>query len=397
MPYTLYKTNGVKLTVIEDGKLNLATDLQLVGKNYAGYGQVVNENFVKLLENFSKSTPPSNPLIGQIWYDSVAKRIKVYTGTKWSQFLPTVISPNRPADLATGEFWFDTSNLKLYIKNGNNFILIGPSSGAGSGLGTTTILADTSIEYQAIKLTVGDETPAVISAFSYNVDATDPIQTTYTKIKNGITLKDADPVTGVSSTNGSYFWGTSADTVRFNGLTADNYVLTTDVNIITNNITQLNNLTRISTGSPSILGFIEGTWLLEPGSTLQATYSDLAERYEADDYYEPGTVLMLGGEKEVTICTEKFSTAVAGVVSTNPAYMLNSAAGNNFTHPYIALSGRIPCKVVGGISKGDLLVASGIPGVAQSVGDEPVNPNAVIGKALENYSSNEVGLIEIKV
>ncbi len=73
MPYTIFKTNGVRLTVIEDGKLNLITDLQLVGKNYAGYGQVVNENFVKLLENFSNNTSPLKPLVGQLWYDSANK------------------------------------------------------------------------------------------------------------------------------------------------------------------------------------------------------------------------------------------------------------------------------------------------------------------------------------
>lgn len=117
MPYTVYKTNGVKLTIVEDGKLNISTDLQLVGKNYAGYGQVVNENFVKLLENFSNGIAPLNPLTGQIWYDSLTKRLKIYTGTKWNQYLSTTISSNRPVDLTNGEFWFDSAALKLYIKN----------------------------------------------------------------------------------------------------------------------------------------------------------------------------------------------------------------------------------------------------------------------------------------
>lgn len=403
MPYTLFKTNGVKLTVIEDGKLNLSTDLQLVGKNYAGYGQVVNENFVKLLENFSDGNPPANPLTGQIWYDSLNKRIKVYTGTKWNQYLSTVISPNRPVDLANGEFWFDSATLRLYIKNRDSFVLIGPSAGGGGGggggggLDLSTIIADTTVEYQAIKLTIGEGTPAVVSPFSYTVDSSDPFFSQYSKIYNGITLAGADPDTGVSSTNGSYFWGTAADAVKLNGRDAEDYLLSSEVNLIASSITELDSITRISSGGPSVPGSIEGAWVLEPGSTLQSSYADLAERYEADAYYEPGTVLMIGGEKEVTLCTEKFTTAVAGVVSTQPAYLLNSAAGNDQTHPYIALKGKIPCKVIGGIKKGDLLVASGTPGVAQSVSNEPVNPNCVIGKALEDYSSDLVGVIQIKV
>lgn len=402
MPYTVYKTNGVKLTTVEDGKLNLSTDLQLVGKNYAGYGQVVNENFVKLLENFSNGTAPLNPLTGQIWYDSLTKRLKIYTGTKWNQYLSTTISSNRPVDLTNGEFWFDSAALKLYIKNRDTFVLIGPSAGsvsggASGGVGTSIIVADTTVEYEAIKLTIGEATPAVISPFTYNVDAADPFISQYTKIYNGITLAGADATTGISSTNGSYFWGTAADSVRLAGLPSTDFLKVSDVNIFAEAITELNSITRISTGGPSIPGSIEGAWTLESGSTLQSTFADLAERYAADAEYEPGTVLMIGGEQEVTICTDKFTTAVAGVVSTQPAYMLNSAAGPDSTHPYIALKGRVPCKVIGGITKGDLLAASSTPGVAQSVGNTPYDPNCIIGKALEDYSSNQIGLIEIKV
>ena len=79
MPYTIYKTNGAKLTTVDDGKINVTTDLELVGKNYAGYGQTVNENFIKLLENFANGTSPSYPLIGQLWYDTLNNRLKLYS------------------------------------------------------------------------------------------------------------------------------------------------------------------------------------------------------------------------------------------------------------------------------------------------------------------------------
>ena len=156
----------------------------------------------------------------------------------------------------------------------------------------------------------------------------------------------------------------------------------------------MNSITRISTGGPSIPGSIEGAWSLESGSTLQSTFADLAERYEADAVYEPGTVLVVGGEKEVTVTSQFADTRVAGIVSKNPAYMMNSKAGNNETHPYIALKGRVPCKVIGPINKGDLLVTSAHPGYACA--GQNVFGSAVIGKALEDKSEG-FGVIEVKV
>jgi hypothetical protein len=130
------------------------------------------------------------------------------------------------------------------------------------------------------------------------------------------------------------------------------------------------------------------------GTAASAYYADLAERYEADAVYEPGTVLVIGGEKEVTITSIFADTRVAGIVSKNPAYMMNSGAGTDETHPYIALKGRVPCKVIGPISKGDLLVTSAHPGYA-CVGQN-VFSGAVIGKALGNQSEG-FGVVEVLV
>jgi hypothetical protein len=152
----------------------------------------------------------------------------------------------------------------------------------------------------------------------------------------------------------------------------------------------------ITAGSATINGSITGRWALTGSSTLQATYADLAERYEADAAYEFGTVLMHGGEKEVTIATFAATTAVAGIVSKNPAYMMNSDAGTDETHPYIALKGRVPCKIVGPIKKGDLLVASGYKAGYAVKKQEHDSSDAVIGKALENFEGS-FGVIEVKV
>jgi hypothetical protein len=125
-----------------------------------------------------------------------------------------------------------------------------------------------------------------------------------------------------------------------------------------------------------------------------ASYADLAEKYESDADYEPGTVLVFGADTEVTISTRHEDNRVAGVVTTNPAYLMNSDAAG----VAVALTGRVPCRVVGIIRRGDMMVTSGIPGVATAC-MPPFGPHigTVIGKALQNYDSNEVGVIEIVV
>ncbi len=157
--------------------------------------------------------------------------------------------------------------------------------------------------------------------------------------------------------------------------------------------------TAITTGGNTTSGTITGRWTLtgtSPNeSRLQATYSaDLAEYYEGDKEYEVGTVLVFGGEKEVTTSNIKNDTRVAGVVSNTAAFaMFEGCPG---LKNLVALQGRVPCKVVGKIKKGEILVASGIPGVAMAaVGD--VKVGTVVGKSLTDYDSDHIGTIEIAV
>ena len=152
-------------------------------------------------------------------------------------------------------------------------------------------------------------------------------------------------------------------------------------------------LTITGSGS-SISGIFTGTYTLSAGSRMQSTYAaDLAEYYEGDKEYEVGTVMMLGGEKEVTIAKGVGTSAVAGVVSNNAAYEMYAACPG-FKN-LIALQGRVPCKVIGKIAKGDMLVVSSIPGVAISSSSPMVG--SVIGKALEDYDSDRIGMIQVMV
>ena len=141
------------------------------------------------------------------------------------------------------------------------------------------------------------------------------------------------------------------------------------------------------------VGTITGNWNLSSGSKLNATYADLAERYTADNCYEPGTVLVFGGSQEVTLANRDMDTAVAGIVSTNPAFTLNSELESAYV-VNLALIGRVPTKVVGPIRKGDLIVST-----YNGIGRSERNPKigSVIGKSLEDYYSESVGIIEIVV
>ena len=130
------------------------------------------------------------------------------------------------------------------------------------------------------------------------------------------------------------------------------------------------------------------------GTATAARYADLAENYEADSVYDPGTVVIFGGDKEITVSKFTHDPRIAGVVSTNPAHLMNSSQENGTA---VALQGRVPCKVKGMIAKGDVLVASGVPGVACKMVKDMYEVGCVIGKALENHTEAGEGVIQVVV
>jgi hypothetical protein len=132
------------------------------------------------------------------------------------------------------------------------------------------------------------------------------------------------------------------------------------------------------------------------GVATQARYADLAERYETDTPVEPGDLVSLAGEKEITKTRIQNDPEYFGVISTDPAFKMNSDAGDDATHPYVALAGRVPCKVVGEIRKGQRLAVSNIPGVACGIG-HPQALLPVVGRALVDKHTSEIELIEIVV
>lgn len=138
---------------------------------------------------------------------------------------------------------------------------------------------------------------------------------------------------------------------------------------------------------------VKGQWQLGANATLEATFADLAEWYSADDEYEPGTVLVFGGSAEVTTTTTFGDSSVAGVVSTDPGFKMNGSLQG--TRACIALQGRVPCKVVGKVKKGEMLTTAGVAGYAARA----INPQVgtIIGKALQDKDTLEAGVIEVAV
>ena len=154
--------------------------------------------------------------------------------------------------------------------------------------------------------------------------------------------------------------------------------------------------TKVTTSVLAGGGNIEGIWTLAANARIQATYADLAERYAADQAYEPGTVVELGGEKEVTAVKDELSDNVFGVVSNTAAYLMNAGAGIDATHPPIALVGRVKVKVKGSVKKNDRLVSAG-DGLARAAMASELTPFNTIGRALENKTDTGVGLVEAVV
>jgi hypothetical protein len=141
------------------------------------------------------------------------------------------------------------------------------------------------------------------------------------------------------------------------------------------------------------LGSSTAWWGTIFGVSQQARYADLAENYTADQDYAPGTVVVFGGSKEVTTTTITHDTRVAGIISTNPGYLMN--AGN--TGLPVAFTGRVPCQVRGPVSKGTVLVTSDTPGVAEAINFNMFRPGCVLGKSLEEITNNEIKTIEVVV
>ena len=227
MSYEVNKFSGAFVTSVADGTIDTTTDLRFIGKNYAGYGEVQNENFLHLLENFANTTAPPKSITGQIWFDTATKKLKYYDGTRFKVAGGAEASASAPSGLATGDFWWDTGAKQLYAYTGTEFTLVGPiaSPDLGSSIISAAVVYGTLTTAEGphtiLKVITDDKTVAIASKTAFTLDNTKNAIDDFTVIKKGITL--AKSQTGVSSDD-FRFWGTSSNADKLGGLTSDQYL-----------------------------------------------------------------------------------------------------------------------------------------------------------------------------
>lgn len=420
MAYTINLTDGAIFATVADGTINTSSSMVLVGKNYAGYGEFLDENFIHLLESGSNSVPPSAPLTGQLWWDKSTNTMKVYTGTTFKTISSATASASAPSNNVVGDLWFDTANQQLKVWNGSAFVLIGPASTSGQGTSgaiVTTVIDNVSTPHVVIQLFVQDTIVGIISK-----DATFTPQIGiggFATISPGIQLS--------STVTNALFRGTAIDSQLLGGLAASAFMrsntntsttgtlgvlndsgltvgidqdgrlsvdTSTSALFVTNQTSNSDIVFRVSPGgSPTTVMTINGSTGTISGNQINANYADVAERFAADTVMTPGTVVEIGGAQEITVSDSELSDNVFGVISTRAAYLMNSSAGSDDTHPAVAMAGRVPVICVGTVSKGDRLVSAGA-GRARAAKLGEATPFNVIGRALHDKADSAIGTVE---
>jgi hypothetical protein len=182
MSYILNKTNGDLVVELTDGTIDdTTTDITLVGRNYRGFGEFFNENFIKITENFANSLPPDAPLIGQLWYDTNTEKLKFYNGTTFRSAGGALVSDVRP-NLVEGDFWIDTLNRQLYFYDGNQdneLTLVGPqfnTSQGKTGLEVISVIDTSSVTRVVILIQISDNLFGVITDENFKLSGRNKIQ-----------------------------------------------------------------------------------------------------------------------------------------------------------------------------------------------------------------------------
>ena len=543
MAYKINNTFGTLLVTLPDGTIDTTTtDLSLIGKGYAGFGEKLNENLIALLENFNNTSAPANKITGQLWYDQTNKQLNIYTGVKWKPVGSSTNQITSPTNAVVGDQWFDTTNKQYYIYNGTSWTLIGPTTVAGSGV--TQVVTETpednaGVQRSILKLVTNDAVVGVVSNLAFTPSSSEAlgaalITAGYSTVAQGIQLSssvasvkfrgtatDSDTLGGVAAANflrsdgndtstgtlGLLVDGTtltlgagsdatftiasdnltiaqttsnkdiiftvndggvtktlmtldgsegrlelpSCGNVHIKGdLTIDGATTTTESSTlrIEDNLIELNRNISSNSGMPSytglkvnrgqtssateqdlfwvwdetfaddgttIYGNAGGAWtafkaggggteLSAPtlvdlrANALHATstaamYADLAERYASDMPLQAGDVVMLGGEAEITKCNKELCDQVFGVVSDSPAFLMNATAGNNDSHPMIALTGRVHVKVEGEGKAGNRIVSAG-SGHARVASLDECTAFNVIGRLIKDKYNENTALTE---
>lgn len=207
MAYIINKFNGEQLIVLEDGTIDTTTSLGLVGRNYVGYGETQNENFIYLLENFANSSPPSRPITGQVWFDTANKVANVYDGANWYPIGNAKLSSTTPANSNPGSMWLDTTSNQLKMWSGTTWRVIGPEAVAGFGsTKARSATLDDSIgnPRPVIYLETNDTILAICTAEAFTINSSNLVPNFSNQLVSGINLSNSAKINGgVTGNSGS--------------------------------------------------------------------------------------------------------------------------------------------------------------------------------------------------
>jgi hypothetical protein len=417
MAYTINLTDGTIFAVVADGTINTTSSMTLVGQNYAGYGAFLDTNFIHLLENSSNTTPPGAPLTGQLWWDSGNSLLKVYNGSTFKTISSTTAQSTAPTGNVTGDLWFNTTTQQLNVWTGSAWLVVGPGTntpGGTTGSVSTAIIDSIGNTHYVVELYAGGTIVAIVSKDSAFTPQT-PISG-FAMIYPGITM---------STAGGAVFTGTATNASALNSLASTSF-MRSDANTTTTGTLGVNNNTGLTVGAsgdlrlsvsgttttitnnnsngnitfkanvggtPTTVMTINGSTGTISGLQIDANYADLAERFESDVVLAPGTVVEIGGSAEITQVNTDLSEKVFGVISTRAAYLMNSKAGSNDTHPPVAMTGRVPVRTIGQVRKGDRLVSAG-NGLARTAQPGEATAFNVIGRALKDKLDSSEGTVE---
>jgi len=455
MAYNITKTDGSSFGTVADGTVDTSSSVSIVGRNYTSYGEILGENFVRLCENFANTSNPSAGLNGQLWFDKTNYVLKYcdYEGGAsrvWKQVANMTVNSTAPTSRRrTGDLFYDTDTSQLFAWDGSSFELIGPTVGSSTlsgdldldgnditGTGDINITGTVTASGGFVGTASDSDSLGGVAAANYLRSNAADTTTGTLGIQNDtgltvgvdddleISVSGSDVVIKNVSSDGDIIFnvndgGSDTEAMRIDGAThlvvvtgdpLDNLGIATKQYV--DSATSGASATALQKdGSNAITGSIlpDITNTKDLGSTTKvfqtvyattfegestsAQYADVAERFHADAVLEEGTVVEMGGIYEITTAIEELTDNVFGVVSTKPAYLMNSKAGTSDTHPAIAMNGRVPVKVIGQVNKGDRLVSAG-NGMARAATAEEVTAFNVIGRSLENKDTEGEGTVE---
>lgn len=397
MTYVINKYSGAILVSIPDRTLNTtATSIKLPGRDLPRYGEPIVENLVWMLENFAGASPPAQAMQGQIWYDTQSDAIRVYNGSTWTGTGKVSYGSTAPDSPENGQLWYHSAKKQLYSYDISSpvpyWVLVGPPGSIisdddivpltnRSSMDTTQVQDTLGGMHHILRMNISGTTVAIVSKDPEFTPT--PVISGFGIISPGITLNSSIPNNKFRGTATLADAATSANNLA--GVAASSFMRTDQTNTPTT--TNTFNLGSVSARYATVFA------TTFDGTATSALYADVAERYHADAVLDAGTVVCVGGVNEITTCETPACDQVLGVISTAPAVCMNSQAGTDQTHPYVALLGRCPVRVKGEVRKGDRLMSSDQPGVAEKW-DPASGILTILGRSLETKLSVETDLVE---